>query len=247
MGIAAGPPQANDRISLHAAASKYGYNRHSLRAAVDEGRIRCIERQPWGTSDRIHLSEEQLIEDLARLLPCKSNGCQNRALAASGYCGEHFGESGRARTHDAEDSLLNDAARDWLTADEAAQRVGMLRAAIVEKVKRGELAGEKVGRTWRIPKDAVEQLRKGQRGKPRMIMPTPDETADRRRQVAELHRQQVSAPAMAEQLDVDRSTIYHDLEKLALKPTGDRRKARALTPEELAELPELYEAGATLD
>jgi excisionase family DNA binding protein len=188
----------------------------------------------------------QLAADLAALTRCQAPGCDAPGAGPSCCCGEHFGHGGRQRARDTEQVLLADPERDWYTADEAARRLRMFPAAIRSKIERGELPGKRVGRHWRIPKLAVEELRKVQRGRRLQTMPTREETAARRQEVRALQQQGLSAPKIAEELRVDKSTIYTDFKMLGLQPPGNRRQPHRLSPDEIARLPELYDTGCTL-
>jgi len=239
------PSQANDRISLHAAARESGYNRNSLRAAIDDGRIRCIERQPWGDSDRIYLSRSELAEDLAQLPPCKTAGCEMLALAASGYCGEHFGESGRERAVIAElDVLASD--RDWYLAREAARVAGVSLTTLNLDVRSGLLPSEKIGRHRRVTRDALREYRRLKASQPRPTTTSAEERDARRARIIELDRQGLTHAQIATKLHCDVHTVTADLDR-----GGAERKRRArprkLTVEQLDQLPALYKAGAMLD
>lgn len=239
------PPQANDRISLNAAARESGYNRNGLRAAVDDGRIRCIERQPWGDSDRIYVSRSELVADLAQLPPCKAAGCETLALAASGYCGDHFGESGRDRAVVAELDVLANG-RDWYLASEAARVAGVSLTTLNLDVQSGLLRSEKIGRHRRVTRGALREYRRLKASQPRPKTTSAEEREARKARVIELDRQGLTHAQIAAKLHCDVHTVIADLDR-----SGAERKRRArprtLAAEQLAQLPALYEAGETLD
>ncbi len=232
-------------LTLQQASRKHRIADSSLRTLVHDQRIRCRYRHRGGR-ETILFDPDELVADLAALPKCRAPGCQAPGMGRSGCCGEHFSYGGRDRARAREDETLDDPDRDWYTAEEAAKRLGTWWAAIVAMVKRGELPGERVGRHWRIPKQAVEQLRKARRGRPRQTMPTAEQTAARRQEVRRLVEQgNLSAPQIARQVDVDKTTLYRDLRVLNLDPPGDRKPSRRLSAEEVARLPGLYAAGHT--
>ena len=177
---------------------------------------------------------------------CLAQGCTRTRTGPSGYCGEHFAQGGRDRARERERAVLSDPDRDWYTADEAARICGVFPATIRDKIQRGELPGEKVGRHWRIPKEAVDELGKRTRRRRQHPMPTRQETEARRQEVRTLCEKGLPIRTMVKTLGVDKSTIYSDLAVLGLDPPGNRRPGRTLTAEQLAELPSLYGEGQTL-
>lgn len=83
---------APESLSLTRAAKRFGLNRHTLRAAVDTGKIRAerIERAGLGPDGVGFLFDpHELQEDLAALPACRYPGCDRFALGASGACEAH--------------------------------------------------------------------------------------------------------------------------------------------------------------
>jgi excisionase family DNA binding protein len=76
-------------ISVRAAARRYGLCPVKLKAAVDDGRIRHISRRKTARRVWITVSQEELIEDVARLPRCVADGCGAPTLRADGYCERH--------------------------------------------------------------------------------------------------------------------------------------------------------------
>lgn len=54
-------------------------------------------------------------------------------------------------------------ARDWLSVDDVAQRLGVSRLTIYRRIRRGELPASPVGRTWRIRVSDVDGYLDAQR------------------------------------------------------------------------------------
>lgn len=225
-------PQAT--ITLVAAARLHGHSVGALRSGVNSGALRFLERRPHGRGESIIFDRAHLCEDLAKCPSCRAVGCKARALAESGYCGSHFGESGRKAARSKEWELLkrDRDQRSWLTSPEAAERAEVARVTINTACRMGELRAELVGRNWKIDPSGLETWisRRGRRaGDGRRL--TAEGLAVRRKQVSVLHAKGLSPAEIAERLGWCLPTIHGDLDALGL-PRVHRRAPRTLPSEQ---------------
>lgn len=51
--------------------------------------------------------------------------------------------------------MYDDESRDVLTVEEVAERLYIGRNTVYHLLNQGELQGFRIGRTWKIPKDAI--------------------------------------------------------------------------------------------
>lgn len=216
-------------LTLIAAAKLEHIAVSSLRALVDEERVRCCYRRTHGSGETLLFDRDQLGEDLRQLERCCEPGCDRPGTGPSGYCGEHFGQGGRRGAAEKEDRTLA-ARRDWWTVVEAARRAGVAHSTILNALSRGELASDLVGRHRRVPKQALDDWRRARR--PPAPKLTSEQRAERRRELAELWEQGERRPgALADKLGVSKPTIYTDMEALGLERPGRGRQARTLPRE----------------
>ncbi|PZS12458.1 MAG: hypothetical protein DLM64_04850 [Solirubrobacterales bacterium] len=227
-------------LTLVDARAKHRVAIPSLVALVDNRTrglpgVRCRARHPHGRGESILFDADELAEDLASLPHCPVEGCEAPGTGPNGYCGEHYGQGGRAGALAAEADLLADKRRDWYTPEEAASLLRESPTTIHSRCKSGELPSEKTGRIRRIPKTAVKQLRKSLAEQPRSRQKRPKPTAEERDAQRERVRELWASPAyegkagvIAEELGCSKPTVYARLEEIGIERPGKGRQSRKL-------------------
>lgn len=228
--VSAHGPAEDYALTLTAAARAHGVAVASLRALVQESRVRCRGFRPHGRGISIIFDAAELAADLDGLPRCRAAHCGQPGTGRTGYCGQHFGHAGRERAQRGERDLLATPGREWFTLDEAMRHAPAARQTILKAIRTGDLCAEKVGRHWRISKAELRHWAEklppgrgnGQRKRSRA------QVAQLRARAASSHANGKRPGAIAEELNVSKPTVYGYLAAAGLQRDGQGRETRRL-------------------